>query len=151
MKEIKVDWHELELAFRELSDTKNYIDVFTGSILSIVPGFEDEEEIHNLIAQNPHRIIEIKPLNADFGRLTMREFIQQNIAPQLREELNSAIAGPAGLTNSMNIIRKDGEYLGQYQRFEQELFWEHVHSFLADCGIAPINRAPQPELFHDVA
>ena len=151
MKEIKVDWHELELAFREISDTKNYIDIFTGAILSIVPGFEDEEEIHQLISQNPHRIIEIQPLNADFGRLTMREFIQQNITQELRDELGLALAGPAGLTNSMNIIRQDGERLSQYQRFEQELFWQHVHTFLEGCGIAPTNRAPQPELFHEVA
>ena len=151
MKEIKVDWHELELAFREISGTKNYLDVFTGAIVSEVPGFEDEEEVHQLIDQNPHRLIEICPLNAHFGRAVMRRFILQNITPDLRADLSSAMQGPAGLTHSMNIIKRDGEALSQYHRFEQELFWEHVHTFLVDCGILPTNRAPQPELFHDVA
>ena len=151
MKEIKVDWNELELAFREISGTKNYIDVFTGAIVSVVPGFEDEEEVHQLINQNPHRLIEICPLDANFGRAVLRRFIQQNIAQDLRNELTQAMDGPAGLTYSMNIIKRDGESLSQYHRFEQELFWEHVNTFLVDCGILPTNRAPQPELFHDVA
>jgi hypothetical protein len=151
MKEIKVDWNELELAFREISGTKNYIDVFTGAIVSVVPGFEDEEEVHQLINQNPHRLMEICPLDANFGRAVLRRFIQQNIAPNLRNELTQALEGPAGLTYSMNIIKRDGESLSHYHRFEQELFWEHVHTFLVDCGILPTNRAPQPELFYDVA
>ena len=59
--------------------------------------------------------------------------------------------GPAGLTRSLTILKRNGGEMSRYHRFEQESFWARVHLFLKECGVKPLNRAPEPELFHEVA
>ena len=151
MNELSVDWHELELAFREVSETQNYFDLRSGSVVSGVRGYEDEDEIQTLIEQHPLHFKKIEPLDAAFTRSVLVAFLPQVSQKKLRAELELALKGPAGLTRSLSVLKNDGKFVSQYQRYEQELFWSRVHQFLKSCDVKPVNRAPEPELFHEVA
>ena len=151
MKEISVDWHELELAFREISETENYFDTENGGVLSLLPGFQDADEMQGLLSSQPQRYKLIEALTTDFSRDVMVRFLSNVSSKQVRAELEMALKGPAGVTRYWALLKRDGGLLSQFHRFEQESFWTHVRMFLSCCGVNPVNRAPEPELFHDVA
>ena len=151
MNELAVDWNELELAFSEVSETQNFFDLRSGAGISVVRGYEDEAEIQTLIQQHPDRFEKIAPLDAGFTRSALMAFLPLVAQKQLRAELELALKGPAGLTRAMDVLRTHGDVMGQFHRHEQESFWKHVNLFLGNCGVKPANRAPEPELFHEVA
>ena len=104
-----------------------------------------------LIQQHPDRFEKIAPLDAGFTRDALMAFLPLVVQKQLRAELELALKGPAGLTRAMDVLKTHGDVMGQFHRHEQESFWKHVNSFLGNCGVKPANRAPEPELFHEVA
>lgn len=151
MHELTIDWNELELAFREISGTQNYFDLRTGSVVSVVAGYEDEDEVQTLIQQHPSRFKAIAPLDANYSRAVLSRFLNKISQKQLRAELELTLKGPAGLTRSMELLKANGAYMSAYSRYEQETFWLHLREFLSACDVKPTNRAPEPELFHEVA
>ena len=57
MAKLDVDWADLELAFRDATGTENYLDLLSGEVLSVVPGFSDEEESRDQIRKEPRRFL----------------------------------------------------------------------------------------------
>jgi hypothetical protein len=148
---LDVDWGDLELAFRDATGTRNFLDKGTGDVISIVPGFSDVEELETAIAREPHRFLAIPPLDASHARSVMGDFLS-TLEPPLLERfaaagLKEGRLGPGGLTKCLALLREDEPLLSRYYRFEQTSFWATVESFLSSAGVTPSTRTPGVELF----
>jgi len=152
---LDVDWGDLELAFRDATGTKNFLDGLTGEVVSVVPGFSDAEELMEMIARQLDRFARITPLSATHAREVMGKFLER-LEPQRKQSFAAAglkpgKLGPGGLTKCLALLRDDEALLARYYRFEQTSFWRHVESFLAGAGISPSTRTPGVELFEGSA
>lgn len=150
---LDVDWGDLELAFRDATGTPNYLDVQSGEVVSVVPGFGDAGELRELIQRQPERFAAIAPIDAGHARHVMGEFLGRLPADQRRRFAAAGLRGsplpPGGLTKCLALLREDEALLQSYYRFEQASFWRHVEAFLASAGVTPASRAPGVELFED--
>ena len=151
MKYLDIDWEDLELAFREVTGTENYLDTLTGAIMSIVDGYDDEEETRALIRAEPHRWLPIIPLAPDDVRIHTSQFIEQLPPGTFRFQLQSVISSPGGLGLSEGLIKTKPSVARHYFQFIQAAFWDHVQAFLRQYGLASTRPIPQLELFEDVA
>jgi hypothetical protein len=151
MKRMKVDWEELELAFREASATENYLDLDTGEILSIVPGLEDEADLRNHVNLHPDKHARILPLTVGQATSILADFALGLSSASLRGRIEEALANVGAYATALAIVREDSRVWNSYARFEQEAFWRHVSLFLHEHGIAAKNPPPEMELFADVA
>ena len=148
---LDVDWADLELAFRDTTGTENYLDLRTGDVLSIVPGFSDEAELRRDIAREAERFLDLHPVEVDFTRRAMSSFVDSLPESIERRKLANAFSRAGGLTRCMELLRDDGPRLARWHRFEQAHFWRHVHEVLRLAGIEPYSPPPAVELFEDTS
>jgi len=149
---VRVDWMDLELAFRDNTGTQSYLDRSTGEVLSIVEGFDDEAELREAVAADVERHVEITPVSLSYSKKTMRNFIKNQGASIENKETLDALKASLGstvgiLTRSLDILREDPRALALYHRFEQQCFWDHVQNFLFEQSVVPSSAPPAPELF----
>jgi hypothetical protein len=144
---LDVDWADLELAFRDATGTENYLDLDTGEVVSIVPGFSDEAELREQLGRDPSRYLDLPPIDTTFARRVMKEFIETLPKEDLRRKLEVAFRKTGALTRCMEHLRGDERSLGSYHRFEQLRFWTHVEAMLRLAGIRPQTSPPSVELF----
>ena len=152
---LDVDWGDLELAFRDATGTRNFLDKGTGDVVSIVPGFMDTEDLETAIAREPQRFLAISPLDASHARGVMGEFLG-TLEPPVASRFAAAGLkvgglGPGGLTKCLALLREDEALLTRYYRFEQNSFWNTVEGFLCSAGVKPSTRTPGVELFEGCA
>ena len=145
---VSVDWLELELAFRDASDTESFIDRMSGQVLTIVPGFDDEEEIRETVAREPSRYVQIQSVTTDHARKVMQDFIATVRPGEALSALQQAATASSGtFTRSLAVLRDYPNLLSRYHRFEQERLWAHIEGFLDEIHVAVSNPAPNVELF----
>ncbi len=144
---LDVDWVDLELAFRDATGTENLLDLESGEVLCIVPGFEDEGELRDLIGKDPGRYLELSPVDVGFARTVMRDFLATLPGGPLREELAAGFKKTGGLTRCMELLDNDASTRGAYHRYEQARFWAHVDDVLRYAGVEPQSAPPTVDLF----
>lgn len=147
MTKVDVDWADVELAFRDATGTESFLDRQSGEVLSVVPGFFDEEEVRDLIARDPRRYLQLEPVDTAFAREVMRAFIAQLPSGALKLRLESSLKKTGGLTRCMELLDEDRGALSSFHRFEQLRFWEHVERTLNEAGVEPQSAPPSVELF----
>lgn len=151
MRTLDVDWLDLELAFRDATGTESYLDLDSGEVVSVVPGFSDEAELKDIIARDPERYVLLEPIDTRFARDVMRRFTERMPEGTLRRRLFAAERKTGAYTRSLAILREDEAVLASYHRFEQAAFWDHVERYLSERGVAPETPAPGVELFEGPA
>lgn len=147
MAKVDVDWADVELAFRDATGTESFLDRQTGEVLSVVPGFSDEEEVRELIRKEPRRYVRLEPVDTAFAREVMRAFIASLPSGDLKRKLEAGFRKTGALTRCMELLSEDKAALSSFHRFEQARFWEHVEGTLRDAGVEPQSPAPSVELF----
>ncbi len=147
MGKLDVDWADLELAFRDATGTENFLDLLSGEVLSVVPGFSDEEESRDQIRKEPRRYLPLTPVDTGFARDVMRTFIQGLPAGELKGKLEAGFKKTGALTRCMELLDEDRAALASFHRFEQARFWEHVDAEVRAAGVEPQTPPPSVELF----
>lgn len=147
MTKVDVDWADVELAFRDATGTESFLDRSTGEVLSVVPGFFDEEEVRDLLEREPSRYLPLEPVDTAFAREVMRAFIAQLPRGSLRQRLDASLKKTGGLTRCMELLDEDKEALSSFHRFEALRFWDHVERTLREAGVEPQSAPPSVELF----
>lgn len=146
-RHLDVDWLDLELAFRDTTGTESYLDLDTGEVVSIVPGFPDEADLRRSVAEAPGRYVALQPLDTGFSRAVMRRFVERLPEGKLKRQLRMAERKSGALTRSLAILRGDEAALASWHRFEQSAFWDHVDRYLRERGVVPETSPPGVELF----
>jgi hypothetical protein len=144
---LDVDWADLELAFRDATGTENYLDLKTGEVVSVVPGFSDEAELREEIAREAHRFWLLTPVDVSFTRAVMEAFVSSLSSGLFQRKLKNAFSRSGGLTRCMELLKDDGPMLAQWHRFEQSRFWRHVMDALREAKVEPYSPPPAVELF----
>jgi hypothetical protein len=151
MKTLDIDWEELELAFREVSDTENHLDLKNGRVVSIVPGLDDENELRNHVRLHRGHFALIQPLTLKQATAIVAEFSAGLSPGHVTDQIQASLQGAGAFSSALRILRADKRLWNQYGRHEQEAFWRHLGAFLTQHGIRPKTPPPQMELFADVA
>ncbi|MCP4503724.1 MAG: hypothetical protein GY822_27675 [Deltaproteobacteria bacterium] len=151
MRLLDVDWFDLELAFRDTTGTENHLDLETGEVVSVVPGFVDEDELRSLVNREKERLVSLPPLTATDARAFMADFVESLEVGEMRKSLKATSTGAGSLTRCVTLLRGDDAMLGRYYRFEQMRFWEHVEVFLTNLGVQATSRTPSVDLFEGIA
>lgn len=144
---LDVDWADLELAFRDATGTENYLDLKTGEVVSVVPGFSDERELREEIGREAFRYHLLLPVELAFTREVMEAFIGSLSSSLIQRKLKNAFSRSGGLTRCMELLRDDKPMLAQWHRFEQSRFWRHVLAELRAAKVEPYSPPPAVELF----
>lgn len=147
MTKVDVDWADVELAFRDATGTESFLDRQTGEVLSVVPGFSDEEEVRDLLRKEPRRYVRLEPVDTAFAREVMRAFIAQLPGGERKRALETSFKKVGGLTRCMELLDEDKATLSSFHRYEQIRFWDHVESSLREAGVEPQSAPPSVELF----
>lgn len=148
---LNLDWMDLEIAFRDTTGTESYIDSNTGEIISVVPEFEDEKELREMIQIAGDRYILISPVNTRFSQTVLEQFVGQMNNGDLGAKLAEEGQETGSYARCMRILREDKEALQLYYRFEQNALWDHISESLASSGVTPALPPPEPELFEESA
>jgi len=146
---LDLDWMDLELAFRDTTDTESYIDRNNEELVSVLPGFPDEIELRDMIQIAGDQYVRIAPVNTNFSKTVLLQFIKQLSGHAILKKLELAEAGVGSYAKSIQILRQDKEVLQLYYRFEQDSLWSHILEALASAGIEPATSPPEPELFEE--
>lgn len=147
MPKLDVDWADLELAFRDATGTENFLDLSTGEVLAVVPGFSDEDEIRDQIAKDRARYLALDPVDTAFAREVMRAFIKGLPTSDMKRKLEVGFRKTGALTRCMELLDEDKAALSSFHRFEQMRFWEHVARTLREAGVEAQTPPPSVELF----
>lgn len=150
MRQLDVDWADLELAFRDATGTENYLDTRSGEVVSILSGFDDERDLREQLVRFPGRFLRIHPLDAGFTKRVLEAFATGLPKGDLRARLDEVRHGAGGVARSMQVLHEEGRTWAQWSRFEQGELWQEVARFLVDHGIAA-PRAPTVDLFEGVS
>jgi hypothetical protein len=150
-KEVRVtavDWLELELAFRDSTGTESYLDTRSGEVVAVVPGFSDEADLRQRIAEDPDRFAQIEPVDTSYSRAVMRSFIHDVATGELKARLEEAESAQfGGLKRCLDVLGEESGALNKYHRFEQSRLWSHIEAFLDAQGVTADSRPPSVELF----
>jgi hypothetical protein len=146
---LDLDWMDLELAFRDTTDTESYIDTNTGELVSVLPGFPDEAELRDMIQLADDQYVRISPVNTDFSKAVLLQFIKQISGHAILKKLDAEEAGVGSYAKSIQILRQDKEVLQLYYRFEQDSLWSHIMEALGSAGLEAATPPPEPELFEE--
>ncbi len=144
-REIDIDWDDLELAFRDHSDARNYFDLNDGSILTIVPGVKDGAA-EELLKAEPARFVPLRPIGTKFTKTVLAEFAERYCDPSLSEQLITALNGH-GLKATLDIVGDDRVGSLQFERYEQTMVWKKIRRFLNAWGITAASEPPHLDLF----
>jgi hypothetical protein len=147
LPKLDVDWVDLELAFRDATGTENLLDLESGEVLCIVPGFEDEGELREQVGKDPGRYLELSPVDVGFARSIMGDFLATLPNGPLREELTAGFKKIGGLTRCMELLDENAATRGAFDRYEQARFWAHVDEVLRYAGVQPQSPPPTVDLF----
>lgn len=150
MRQLEVDWADLELAFRDATGTENYLDTRSGEVVSILSGFDDEDDLREQLARFPGRFLRIAPLDATFTKRVLDAFTQSLPRGALRAKLDEVRHGAGGVARSLQMLHEDRGTWSQWSRFEQGELWLEVGRFLVANGIAA-PRAPTVDLFEGLS
>lgn len=90
---VEISWEDLLGAFTSGQPDKTYyLDRQTGEIFS-VPSSHDNSEVRQQLKENSERFLEIPPFDYRSERQIITEFVAQISDPELRNLLNSSLAG----------------------------------------------------------
>lgn len=150
MRTLDIDWADLEIAFRDATGAKSWLDRETGEVLTLMPGFDDEADLKGKLRTFPDRYAELRPVDKPFTVAVVHAFIGKT-AGVLQQQLREAEAGPGGLARSMSLLKEDKGTWARFARFEQEQLVAHIERFLEGQGIKAGKSAPAPDLFEGMA
>jgi hypothetical protein len=146
MRTIDLDWADLEIAFRDAS-VESYFDTEGGEVLSIVEGFDDEEDLRLRVRKWPTRFVRIEAVRKEFSTEVVKRFAAREKRASLRAALDDALAAAGGLSRAMAVLRGDKSAYAAFSRFEQGELLRVIETFLAIHNVAAATVAPSPELF----
>ena len=90
---VEISWEDLLGAFTNGQlDKAYYLDKLTGEIFS-VPSTSDNNEVRQQLENNGERFLEIPPFDYRSERQIVTEFVAQISDTELRNMLNSSLAG----------------------------------------------------------
>lgn len=147
MRKLDVDWADLELAFRDATGAESYLDLESGEVETIVPGFLDEQELRDRVRQEPQRFVHLEPLDTGFTRSALEAFVATLPSGSERRALEAAQRKVGGLTRAMELLEHSTSTLEAFHRFEQGCLWAHIEGVLRSAGVVPCSVAPSVELF----
>lgn len=150
MRTLDIDWADLEIAFRDGSGAKSWLDKETGAVLTLVPGFDDEADLRGKLRAFPDRFATLAPVDKRFTQGVLRAFIEAS-AGALKGQLDQAAAGPGGLRRALALLKDDRTAWARFARLEQQALMGHIERFLEEQGIKAGSRAPAPDLFEGLA
>jgi hypothetical protein len=151
MRQLDVDWADLELAFRDATGTENYLDTESGAVMSILSGFEDERDLRDQLKRFPQRFLRLLPLDAGFTKKVLAAFTAHLQHGDLRARLADVGQGAGGLSSSIRILHEDTRTWAQWARFEQGELWQEVQAFLVAHDIRAASLPPTVDLFEGIA
>ncbi|MCC7070598.1 MAG: hypothetical protein IT383_04705 [Deltaproteobacteria bacterium] len=150
MRTLDIDWADLELAFRDATGAKSWLDRETGEVLTLVPGFDDEADLKGKLRTSPQRFAPLAPVDTSFTLEVLRAFIERSTGT-LKRQLDEAATGPGGLARAMALLKGDGTTWARFARLEQQALMARIERFLAEQGIQAGTSAPAPDLFEGQA
>lgn len=150
MRTLDIDWADLELAFRDATGAKSWLDRETGEVLTLVPGFDDEADLRGKLRTHPHRYVVVAPVDTSFTLEVLRTFIEHSTGA-LRQQLDEAATGPGGLSRAIAMLKGDVTSWTRFARLEQQALMARIEGFLAEQGIKAGTSAPAPDLFEGQA
>lgn len=150
MRQLDVDWADLELAFRDATGTENYLDRQSGSVMCIMQGFDDERDLRDALKRQPDRFIRIAPLDKGFTADVLAAFVRKLPKGDLKKKLDEVSQGAGGIARSMAVLHEDKRTWAMWARFEQGELWQRVHAFLLEHEIAAGSQ-PTVDLFEGLS
>lgn len=150
MRTLDIDWADLEIAFRDATGARSWLDRETGEVLTLMPGFDDEADLQGKLRTFPDRFAALSPVDKQFTRDVVHAFIERT-SGALKKQLHDAEGGPGGLSRAMTLLKEDKGTWARFARFEQEQLMAHIERFLEGQGIKAGSRAPTPDLFEGLA
>ncbi len=151
MRQLDVDWADLELAFRDATGTENYLDTESGAVMSILSGFDDERDLRDQLKRFPTRFIRLHPLDAGFTKKVLAAFAAHLPNGELRARLTEVGHGAGGLSSSIRILHEESRTWAQWARFEQGELWQEVQAFLQAHDLKAATMPPIVDLFEGIA
>ncbi|MBI1949332.1 MAG: hypothetical protein HYS27_26830 [Deltaproteobacteria bacterium] len=150
MRTLDIDWADLEIAFRDASGAKSWLDMETGEVVTLVPGFDDEADLQGKLRTFPARFAALRPVDKQFTQRVLQSFIAAS-GGALKGKLGDAAAGPGGLARAIALLKDDRTAWARFARLEQQALMAHIERFLEEQGIKAGSRAPAPDLFEGLA
>jgi hypothetical protein len=108
---VEISWEDLLSAFTSGQiDKAYYLDRLTGEIFS-VPSTPDSNEVRKQLEDNGERFLEIPPFDYRSERQIVTEFVAQISDPELRNMLQTSLAGrkPFGKIEDILSFYQDEE------------------------------------------
>ena len=150
MRTLDIDWADLEIAFRDATGARSWLDRETGEVLTLLAGFYDEADLQGKLRTFPDRFAALAPVDKHFTQAVVHAFVERT-SGALQRQLRDAEAGPGGLSRAMSLLKQDKGTWARFARFEQEQLVLHIERFLEGQGIQAGSRAPAPDLFEGLA
>ena len=150
MRTLDIDWADLEIAFRDATGARSWLDRETGEVVTLLPGFDDEADLQGKLRTFPDRFAALDPVDKQFTQAVLRNFIERT-SGAFKGKLADAAFGPGGLARAMALLKEDRATWARFARCEQEALVAHIERFLEGQGIRAGNRAPAPDLFEGMA
>jgi hypothetical protein len=139
---LKVDWEELEEAFRDASvDHRYYLDRDTGQVhfFSTYLDNEEEQKDEGLMTAAAERYVPI-PLQRRLVSLPdIRQFVRSLDRRRERALLEAAIAGEQTYDRFGEALERLPEARRKWLAYHQRLVRHRLRDWLAEVGVEPID------------
>ncbi len=145
MRTLQVDWDDLELAFRDHTGARNFLDLSTGEVVTWLDELDERAQLDEYLTYN-QRYCPIEPLTAEFSSNVVVEFLNRFTEPTHRTSLLDELS-TTGLQTVLNTINAETDLHHSFHRFEQAMIWKRVRRFLARQGIDADGEPPHLDLF----
>jgi len=140
---LSIHWDDLETAVeRNASDTESFLDLKTGQVVSIVSGEPEAPSLKRRVAGDIEHFIRIDPASSREQYRWMERFVSSVSDAALRQRLIIAIDGKGAFRRFKDVLIAYPAERERWFSYRADLLHWHIHNWLKDHGIAPVNDAP---------
>lgn len=134
---LNVDLRKLAFIFDTAGDeTRNYLDLHTGKILTLLATASNQAEINQIEAQLHDRYVRIPGADPNAGMTVLREFLATVTNKRLHDLLEVAMTGRGAHTRFRNVLSSHPSELQRWHEFKEHRLKERILRWMDEHYIA---------------
>jgi hypothetical protein len=145
-RQLSINWDDLETAVeRNAPDTESFLDITTGQVVSVVAGEPDAGALKRKIVDRFDDFVRVDPASSREQYRWMERFVTSVTDEGLRERLTIAIDGKGAFRRFKDVLIAYPAERERWFSYRAELLHWHIHNWLHDHRLEPVNDAPWGE------
>ena len=141
---VDLDWQDIETALRDQNGTETYIDVETGDLIRVAPGFSDEAQLRSTVEDDRDRYLRLPVIDTAFAHRVMLQFIDSIADNSVKAELQRAFGKTGPYTRCIGVLQLYPPLLAAFRHKEKRALWRHFEAYLRAHSMAP--STPPPDM-----